>query len=210
MKYPWAPDTYVAFYWAGFHHQLDNDHEDNKRRRTRVAVSRDGETWKYYRNAWYIDSIGQVKGQDARDGMSLYGLVRHDDEIWHYAEFSNQNNGNGDKQYSRLKQVLDRFIALDSGPSPGMATTYPLVFSGSKLQINARATGGFIRVALLDAQGNAIPGYSLDDCTPYSGDHVRHTVGWTGGSNLSWLAGQTVRVRFELTSARIYAFQFVP
>ena len=38
---------------------------------------------------------------------------------------------------------------------------------------------------------------------------VAYTVGWGDKSDVSALAGKPVRLRFEMRSAKLYAFQFV-
>jgi hypothetical protein len=210
IKYPFAPDTYVALFWAGYNNALDDTDPDYKRRRVRLAVSRDGESWTFFDNKWYIDSVGQVNGKPARDALSFHGLIRRGDELWHYAEFTTENDGDGDRQYSRLKQRLDGFVSLDAaGGQTGLATTYPLTFQGSRLELNVKAKGS-VRVALLDAQSKPIAGHGLADCKAVSADSVHHVVSWSGGPGIAALAGKTVRLRFELKDAKLYAFQFVP
>ena len=41
------------------------------------------------------------------------------------------------------------------------------------------------------------------------GDEIERAVSWRNSSDVSKLAGQTVRLRFELKDADLYSFQFV-
>jgi len=53
-----------------------------------------------------------------------------------------------------------------------------------------------------------IPDFSLTDCDPIQADAVNRVVTWKGRSDVSALAGQPVRLQFELPSSKLYAFQF--
>lgn len=51
------------------------------------------------------------------------------------------------------------------------------------------------------------PGFAAEDCTPFTGDSIAHTVAWKGG-DLGALAGQWVRLRFVMKDADVFALQF--
>jgi hypothetical protein len=111
---------------------------------------------------------------------------------------------------SRLRRFtfrVDGFVSA-SAAQQGELTTRHLTFTGSKLTLNIISRGE-TRVELQDADGKAIPGFSLDDCAPITGDHIGHNVVWKGG-NLAALAGKPVRLRFVMQRADLFAFQFVP
>jgi len=59
-----------------------------------------------------------------------------------------------------------------------------------------------------DAEGRAIPGFSLDEADEIVGDEIARTVTWAGRSDVSALAGRPVRLRFALKDADLYAIQF--
>ena len=72
------------------------------------------------------------------------------------------------------------------------------------LKINADVgAGGMLRVALLEADGRAIPGYEIEHCAPLVGDETRWTARWSGGSKVP--TDRPVRVRIELRNARLYS-----
>jgi hypothetical protein len=210
-KYAWAPDTYVAFPWLGFHNWIDSGNANDKRRRTRLAVSRDGEHWRYYLDDWYLDSVGQIDGVDAREATSFFGLIRRGDEIWQYGEYCTENNGDGVCHYSRLRQRLDGFVSLHSGGDRGRAITHPLIFAGRTLQLNVRSQHR-VRLGLLDKNGNSLPGLGTDDCDLIGGtaDATALTVSWRGRSDIGQYAGQRVRLEIDLDHADLYSLQFVP
>ena len=81
--------------------------------------------------------------------------------------------------------------------------------SASRLGINfATSSAGSIRVEFQDADGKPMPSFMLDDCSDIFGDEFDRTVEWKDGSNVSNLAGQTVRLRFVLKDADLYAPKF--
>jgi hypothetical protein len=95
---------------------------------------------------------------------------------------------------------------------PGGATavtTRPVRFSGGYLFVNADARGGEVRVDVLDEAGQVLEPFSAAHCSGVREDGTRLPVTWTRGS-LAALAGQTVRFRFLVRGARLYAFWVSP
>jgi len=95
--------------------------------------------------------------------------------------------------------------------------TRPFTWEGDRLEINAWAPRGAMRVEVIDAttppvgkrprHGSAIEGLELEACDPFSGDEVAHRVSWKGREDLSDLKGRPVRLKFVLRAARLFAFQ---
>ena len=84
----------------------------------------------------------------------------------------------------------------------------PLRFTGKRLQLNySTSAAGSIRVEIQDVDGKAIPGFTLDDCPEIFGDRLDAAVRWKQQGNLSPLAGKTVRLRFAMRDADLYAFR---
>ena len=99
----------------------------------------------------------------------------------------------------RFSYRVDGFVSATAAEK-GELITKPLVFKGAKLSLNIVSKGA-TGVELQDADGKALTGFSLEDCTPISGDHIDHTVSWKGGS-LTALAGKPVRLRFMHAAGR--------
>lgn len=87
--------------------------------------------------------------------------------------------------------------------------TRPVRFSGSHAFINADIAGA-IRVEMLDREGNPISGFEADRCSPITGNNVKHAVRWNSGTSIARLAGSTVRFKFVLDRAHLYAFWVSP
>lgn len=74
------------------------------------------------------------------------------------------------------------------------------------MEINySTSEAGYVRVEIQDADGNAFPGYTLQDCPEIVGDQIKRVVAWNAGSDLSRLAGKPVRLRFVLRDADLYS-----
>lgn len=114
-----------------------------------------------------------------------------------------------DSRVRRFTYRVDGFVSLSAGSEGAAVTSKPLTFTGSSLALNCETeANGQIRVAVLDENGTAIPGFDVSDCEPIKGDHVQATVTWKNGE-VERLAGRPVRLRIELENADLYSMQFV-
>ena len=68
--------------------------------------------------------------------------------------------------------------------------------------------GGWVRVGLLARSGEPVPEHSLEDCIPVTAGAVTVPVRWKDASGYDLPAGEHVRLRFQLTKAKMYAFWF--
>jgi hypothetical protein len=117
---------------------------------------------------------------------------------------------------------LDGFISADADYTGGELITRPLVFTGSKLQLNvATGAGGSVQVEIQEPSGKPIPGFTLEDADEINGNYIRVLARWRaelvqkmrrpqGDPDVSTLAGRPVRLRFVMRDAKLFAFQFVP
>jgi hypothetical protein len=80
----------------------------------------------------------------------------------------------------------------------------PLRCTGEPLRISADGRAGAIRVAVVDT-----PGFELDQCHPIRQDVTDQEINWNGRASFAALKGKTVRLKFELDSAKLYAFSGV-
>jgi len=108
------------------------------------------------------------------------------------------------------RQRRDGFVSVHAGQAGGQFSTPPVVFDGRRLVLNLDASGtGAVTVELEDAQGLPLRGFAFADCDPVLQNQMAAPVSWRqGGTDLSALAGQTVRLAFRLHSADLYSFQF--
>ena len=205
IKYPWATDSYFIFtsYFYPKTETLD----------IHLGTSRDGVNYTRWPEP-FLD----VGPRGDFDSMCIYmvtGMIRRSHEINMYytgmdyrhdvPRWPVKSGGIG-----RVRVRLDGFVSQDARWSGGNLITVPLKFSGKCLEVNMDGgADGSLKVELLDDSNDPIPGYSEQDADRLSGDDVRKTVTWNGQSDLSALAGKTVRLKFIGRSVKLYAFQFV-
>jgi len=104
---------------------------------------------------------------------------------------------------------LDGFVSLNAPYAGGAMTTKPLTFSGKQLVLNyATSAAGTLKVAIQNADGSEIPGFTLDDCEELFGDSTVQVASWKNGADVSQLAGKPIRLHFELKDGDLYSFQF--
>ena len=144
----------------------------------------------------------------ANNAASTLGPVRVGDELWMY--YSGRTTDHRSRPHVGAIGLgtlrLDGFFSLDAGGEPGRLVTRPIRLVNDQLRINANASNGELRVAILDEKGEPIQPYTLDRCVPLTTDDVRHHVRWQGAANLQGVEGKTVRLKFKLTGAELYAF----
>jgi len=221
MKYPWAPDTYVAFPVWYFHyyegspgrmvHALTRGGGPTE---TQFASSRDGLNWKRYPRPVY-SGIGLYDGLDIRQTFISQGMIRRGDEIWQYVFLDNDyhtaKERTRERRVYRLVQRLDGFVSIDAPyESYGEIVTKPLRFTGGELALNINTDAhGYATVALLDEEFRPISGFGHDNSVFINGNHTEIIAEWLNGrSDLSGLEGKIVRVSVRMKGAKLYAMQF--
>lgn len=109
----------------------------------------------------------------------------------------------------RYSLRIDGFASLQAGFKGGDMVTKPLVFKGKELEINyATSAAGFIRVEILDAKGNPIPGYTFNDSREIIGNEIKRIVSWNGKEDVSALEGKPVRLKIYMKDADLYSLKF--
>ena len=115
----------------------------------------------------------------------------------------------GETRLRRYSVRLDGFVSVQAPYTGGEIITKPLRYSGNRLTINyATSAAGSIRVELQTTDGEAVEGFTLDDCPEIVGDHVDHPVRWTQGASVSEMVGKPVRLRIAMKDADLYSIQF--
>jgi hypothetical protein len=224
LKYPWAPDTYIAFPIMYFHYHDDGPETRQslgKRQRkrgsgtleTQVATSRDGLHWRRYPRPPYI-KIGRHDGFDVHKNYIAHGMVRRGEEIWQYYVGSEQYHSDwgkgGREAVFRVVQRFDGFVSADTAYTGGKLVTRPLTFEGNRLVLNIdTGAAGYAQLGILDADGRPIDGFGVDDCVYINGDFISTEVEWLKkGNDVSSLAGKPVRLDIRSRGTKLYSLQF--
>jgi len=148
-----------------------------------------------------------------RNNMIAWGLLETEPERagmpTELSLFSHENYYVGPCRLRRHTLRIDGFVSVRAPRRGGELLTKPLRFAGCELVVNyATSAAGSVRVEIRDAAGKPIPGYTLRECPEIYGDEVEQVVTWRGGSVVSRLAGQAVRLRFVLKDADLFSIRF--
>jgi hypothetical protein len=99
----------------------------------------------------------------------------------------------------------DGFASLDAFQQTGSVLTKRLSGMSGKLHVNYRAAGGELRVEVLDAEGEVLPGYGRHECQALTGDETGAVVSWHEKDALP-ADNPALRLRFVLSHASLYSF----
>jgi hypothetical protein len=218
VEYPWAQAVYFSFPSAYLHfpEPPEGQYGNDGLLDIQMAVSRDGVQFQRPERAPYM-RLGLAGEADSLSNYMAVGMLRVGDsliqlhgayDVTHGLPESEQSMPIG--AFCALRQRLDGFVSADADMAGGELVTPPVTFQGSRLQLNVDTSAmGVCRVGLLDAAGSPLPGFGPEDCDEFQANSVRREVTWRGCGDVSALAGRPVRLRVQLRSARLYAFQFV-
>ncbi|MBN1396309.1 MAG: hypothetical protein JW959_14895, partial [Pirellulales bacterium] len=148
-----------------------------------------------------------VRNWSSRANYAAQGIVQTGPEelsiyAWHHCGYPTAH-------VRRYTLRPDGFASVNAPLAGGEMVTKPIRFSGNRLSINySTSAAGNIRVEIQDAAGKPIPGFALADCPEIIGDQIERTASWKQGQGLGSLAGKTVRLRFVLQDADLFAFRF--
>lgn len=174
---------------------------------TELAISRDGVSFTRFADRLPVIPYGPDGSWDDTMIFASPSWVEVGDEWWIYYSGWDGPHGTTERTggigLARLRK--EGFVSRRGPRDGGVVCTRVLNWPGGDLQINADATGGRVRVRVSSPQRLPLPGFDYEDCSPFSGNAVRHTVRWKTRS-LNELAGQPVRLEFELVSADLFSF----
>ncbi len=103
----------------------------------------------------------------------------------------------------------DGFASLQAKSTSGEMVSKPFIFSGGSLKVNfSTSVAGYIKIGLVNSDGSAIPGFTLDDCCDIIGDEINRTVAWERGCDLTSIAGREIRMRVAMRDADLFSFEF--
>ncbi len=184
-----------------------------------IATSRDGDNWDL---GWiYAGQPLVPRGPSGAFDQDLLlptsWIVTHDDKHWIYYGGANERHGtegvfspqrDGAMGLATLR--LDGFVGLAATDKPGRVVTRPFVLQGDKLHVNVAAPQGAVTVEVLAEGGEPLEGYAEGAAQEGTRvDDLRWQPRWKAHADLSALKGRTIRLRFNLRSAKLYAFQVV-
>jgi hypothetical protein len=172
-----------------------------------LATSADGRTWKRTQPRVNVIPRG---APGSFDGGSILGVsstaVHVSDETWvYYTAMTTTHGGPMPPKHLTIGRAAWRrhgFVSLDAAER-GRVETKPLRLGAPSLIINADASRGQLRVALLESDGRSIAGHNLEDSEPLRADSTRWTARWRSGAAMP--ADRPVRVVVEMRNARLFS-----
>jgi len=217
-------DMYLALpvmhHWAGKHVPMYENVDSRKS--VELASSRDLRAWHRVANrAPFLEHspVGDGSAYDTGQIVTTNGPVVRNNELWFYYVglrhrcISIEDTLN--RKYLDSSAVcmarlrMDGFVSLKGGVEWGSVLTRPVEVTGDRLHINVDSWRGRVLVEVLDAGTmQPLPGFDKDECIPTIVNGIDVTVRWEGRPDLASLQGKTVRLRFHLWQAELYAFWF--
>ena len=193
-----------------------------------LTYSKDGRTWHRAGNREPILECGPWGSFDSGSVYASHSPIKVGDEIWLYyaghVELHGEEPRHGEAMPGGLnlaKIKKDRLVCLKTEKKGVLTTTslkipqkkmgLPLGIDPKTLSINADARGGSVRLEIIDPFGRVLPGYSVDDCVPFTGDDTEHQVQWTSAPQAEGTASSSDELESKMVSqsrgilkARIY------
>ena len=172
-----------------------------------LLTSRGGLTYdRTFREAFLRPGVG-LENWVSRSNYPALNLVQTGP-----AEMSlyvNQSYAQPTAALHRYSLRLDGLASLHAGFTGGVLTTKALRFDGNALELNyATSAAGGLRVEIVGADGEAIPGFGLDAAGELIGNDVGGAARWAGDADLGALQGRPVRLRFHLRDGDLYSWRF--
>ena len=208
MKYPFAQDVYFMLPSAFWHWGEDGFPDTMD---VQLLTSRDGIKWQRSGSRKPFMRLGPTGSLASKIIFASPRVVRVGDELWIYFAGFNQPHGAESRNSALFRATLrlDGFISADTPYHLGELITVPIIFRGSRLELNLdTSAGGSLKVEIQDESGHPIDGFRLEDADGLNGNSVRMPVTWNGKSDVSALSGKTVKIRFVMRDTKLYAFQF--
>ncbi len=174
---------------------------------TTLAWSRDGRHWVRDQEPYFEPDADETAWDHAHAWMD-YQLPLGDEVYIYYGgyKYGHKMDRWEGRQIGLVKIQRDRYVARQAGADGGSLVTPPVVLVGNRLTVNANIRGE-LRMGLISAEGNPLPGFSADDCRPVQGDSLSHTVLWK--SPLADLGDKPVRMEFHLRDGELYGFDLM-
>ena len=210
----------VLFHWSGKHPPM---YENVDGRKTiELTSSRDLRRWNRVANRAPFMELSPVGDGSAYDTGQLEPANRpivRNNELWfYYTGLRNRGMTIADYLARRhldsgaiclAKLRLDGFVSLKGGIEWGRVLTKPLLVEGKELHINVDSWRGQVRAEIIDASdGHPIPGFTTEESIPAVIDSIDEPLRWKDKPDVAELLGRTVRIRFSLFQAELYAFWF--
>jgi hypothetical protein len=201
----------------------------------RMAFSHDAKRWRYPRGRPPLMEVGKPGEFDAGFMVCESTIVDHGDEQFLYYSGTRYPHGwsitpdfklrpdipieaqRGSQTLGMAKIKRDRYASLAfSWKGRFDVETGPR--QGDELTINARCPQGAIRVAIAEQRSryhveprkhDSLPGFSFDDCVPFTGDAVKSPVRFRNAQVADIPKDKPLIVRFEVMAGEVFGYEWI-
>jgi len=102
---------------------------------------------------------------------------------------------------------LDGFCSMQAGAEEGWLITRREVLEKPQVTINANVgANGYVLAEILDRNNNVLDGFSRNECIPFTGDAVAHTMRWRTEAFANGQIDGDKKFRFVLKNADLYSY----
>ena len=177
-------------------------------------TSRDGQNFRRWGEAFIRPGLRLRDNWIYGDNCIAWGMVETKSQIPHAPDelsiYATESYWTGESlNVRRFTLRKDGFVSIQAPLSGGEFVTKPLIFEGSSMMMNfSTSAAGSVRIEIQNSDGKPIEGFALADCPEIFGDAIDYVVPFKDGSNLSKLAGKSVRLRFVIKDADLYSIRF--
>ncbi|MDD4868953.1 MAG: hypothetical protein PHR77_00230 [Kiritimatiellae bacterium] len=174
---------------------------------TVLLTSRDGYTYNQTFREAFIRPGLRLSEWVSRCGYPALNVVQTGPA--EMSVYVNQNYAQPSAHLRRFSMRLDGFASLHAGYESGEMITKPFKFQGNRLMLNfATSAAGSIRVEIQDVSNKPIPGFSLEENIELFGNDIERSVQWKKSNDVRSLVGQSIRLRFMMKDADLFALCF--
>lgn len=154
-----------------------------------------------FKTAWIAPSLNE-RNWTQRNYITVSGIIENGEEFNLYVEERYMWDDCAIVRYSIPKY---RFGSVWANSDGGQLLTKPFAFEGTGLFLNyATSAAGYISIAVLDEDGEVIPGFGFEEFGEIYGNELQKEVLW-GGKSLAELSGKKTRLSITLNDAHLYA-----
>lgn len=190
---------------------LEVYHAAVERLDTQLAYSIDGSNWRRTDDRAVILPCGGEGGWDSHWTVpTLNSPFLRDGR--HQVLYSGASTKHGSQDLHRRAIGLaslrqDGWVSLEAGRSEGVVVTALLPLrKPMRLKLNVSAPSGYAIAEILDAQGEALPGYGAEDGRIERPDAVRLPVSWNGVEIVRQVPDGQCRLRLRLYQGSLFSY----
>ena len=177
-----------------------------------LAYARAGTAWHRAAPGTALIENGPEGAWDAGNLQPASQPVYLDDEIrYYYAGTDVRHSPSWEMEPQRAGLSMaslkpDRFVAMRAADEPADLSTVIFELPSADVFVNAHVVpDGEMRAELLDAEARPIPGFTINDCRPVTGDATSHRLAWSGAGQAAAPVGRPARLRVTARNASLYS-----